>query len=423
MLGLALVAAALAAPDDATVVVFTASNRGELRPCGCPGAVYGGLAKRARVLRALEEEVGGFALLDAGDALFPNEVINSANRAPRVEMAKGILEALNQMDYDAVALGPLDLERGTPSLVEDPLVEAWSELPAVVLDAGGGKVVVARLDEAGLSPVASTGVPLVVLTSVDDAEIPTLLPEGVVPWLIVSSAPGATLSNPLLGWAGDIPVIRPTPKGKELGVAWMWTEKQAVESSGELVVVDEMNQVAEIAAGHHRVRLELRKIPRNTPDVSEVEAILRAAELRAQKADVGEPWQEWAGQSFGGVAACVGCHPGEVRKWETTAHAGAWAALEVDGSHQKVECVGCHSTGQGVDGGFQRPAAAGGLQDVQCEVCHGPSLQHAYDPGQAMPPQRVPTEQTCRTCHEADRTSAHWAFGWALPVAGCQVAE
>src|SRR5690606_32526246 len=91
-------------------------------------------------------------------------------------------------------------------------------------------------------------------------------------------------------------------------------------------------------------------------------------------------WVAPAGSPYAGADACAGCHEAEHAQWRGTPHANAWATLERERRAMDADCYACHATGVGADGGPTRPAAVGGLRDVQCEACHGPSRAHAARP-------------------------------------------
>lgn len=77
---------------------------------------------------------------------------------------------------------------------------------------------------------------------------------------------------------------------------------------------------------------------------------------------------------------CGNCHSGFQASWVTTAHASAHATLEASPGKQAF-CYSCHTvTGKGnAVGGTASGYDAvqvNTYQDVQCENCHGPGLQH-----------------------------------------------
>jgi hypothetical protein len=87
-----------------------------------------------------------------------------------------------------------------------------------------------------------------------------------------------------------------------------------------------------------------------------------------------------AGQpGFIGTDACTDCHDEERKVWDGTAHARAYATLQKDFKEYNLDCVSCHVTGYGKPGGstvtFNEK-----LQNVGCEVCHGPGSLHMKEP-------------------------------------------
>lgn len=103
---------------------------------------------------------------------------------------------------------------------------------------------------------------------------------------------------------------------------------------------------------------------------------------------------------FVGDRECARCHEEATNFWRTTAHAHAWKTLVDGGKQADLECVGCHVTGYGHVGG----SALGftkGLENIQCEVCHGPGSRHVEEEGLEEPALvhlEVP-ESTCMQCH------------------------
>lgn len=89
------------------------------------------------------------------------------------------------------------------------------------------------------------------------------------------------------------------------------------------------------------------------------------------------------------LTVCGNCHVGQQQRWETTAHADAWATLQNSGQTQAV-CEGCHTVNPkgspmaGTDGGYVGTNDAR-YQDVQCESCHGPGLTHVENPDASQP--------------------------------------
>ncbi|MCO4771691.1 MAG: cytochrome c family protein [Deltaproteobacteria bacterium] len=111
------------------------------------------------------------------------------------------------------------------------------------------------------------------------------------------------------------------------------------------------------------------------------------------------------GRRYGGMDTCVGCHPAEYASWGRSDHRGAYATLREHAEHRNPDCLACHSTGFGKEGGFADPQADTRLLNVQCEACHGAMASHAREAGTGsavLAPSRglTVTEATCTRCHD-----------------------
>ncbi len=101
---------------------------------------------------------------------------------------------------------------------------------------------------------------------------------------------------------------------------------------------------------------------------------------------------------FVGIDACSKCHKEARAVWDGTSHAKAYATLADQNKQFNLDCVSCHVTGYGEAGGSTVTHVAG-LENVQCEVCHGPGSKHARDPKHVTPPK--PKGDRCLTCHHS----------------------
>ncbi|HYV68020.1 MAG TPA: multiheme c-type cytochrome, partial [Myxococcales bacterium] len=127
--------------------------------------------------------------------------------------------------------------------------------------------------------------------------------------------------------------------------------------------------------------------------------------------------------SPGKAKGCVECHETASQFWGKTGHSHAYETLVSVRKQFSLDCVRCHVTGWQQPGGVCRidrtqvggPGFEGhgkGRQDVQCEMCHGPSSEHAKDP-----PGHIATEvpaTVCMRCHEA-ANSPHFDDGRYRP--------
>ncbi|MBX3192920.1 MAG: hypothetical protein KF819_38400 [Labilithrix sp.] len=99
-----------------------------------------------------------------------------------------------------------------------------------------------------------------------------------------------------------------------------------------------------------------------------------------------------------GVEICTSCHEEPRAVWDKTAHAGAYATLSKQFKEFNLDCVSCHVTGYDRPGG-STVTHVGDLQNVQCEVCHGPGSSHVKAPEKVKTPISKPQPDACLSCH------------------------
>ena len=116
------------------------------------------------------------------------------------------------------------------------------------------------------------------------------------------------------------------------------------------------------------------------------------------------------------LTTCGNCHVSHQGKWETTAHASAWAALPVGAPAFCADCHTVNENGNAVDtaAGYHKVQSPA-YRDVQCESCHGPGFTHASTPDASVPPlARIALSNpgaSCASCHSGDHTP--FAEQWA----------
>jgi hypothetical protein len=101
-----------------------------------------------------------------------------------------------------------------------------------------------------------------------------------------------------------------------------------------------------------------------------------------------------------GVAVCTKCHAEAKAFWDGTRHAHAYATLADQDKQFNLDCVSCHVTGYEQPGGSSVTHVSG-LENVQCEVCHGPGSAHAAKPKGVAPVRKKPLGDLCVSCHHA----------------------
>jgi Cytochrome c554 and c-prime len=102
--------------------------------------------------------------------------------------------------------------------------------------------------------------------------------------------------------------------------------------------------------------------------------------------------------SYVGIETCATCHPAPRDVWSKTSHAHAYATLSKQFKELNLECVGCHVTGYEQPGG-STVTHVDRLEDVQCEVCHGPGSRHVQNPTDRTRIVASPSTAKCLECH------------------------
>ncbi len=80
--------------------------------------------------------------------------------------------------------------------------------------------------------------------------------------------------------------------------------------------------------------------------------------------------------SFATNFKCRLCHRDFFIGRKHDVHDHAFAKVLETGHGETAQCLGCHTTGYGVKGGFKSPILTPRLANVQCEGCHGPGSEH-----------------------------------------------
>ncbi len=88
---------------DTLTLLFTNSTNGYLESCDCPDNPFGGLVRRATLVKELKKDNPQVILLDGGDTLSPY---------PDALSAKYVFLAMEKVGYDAIALGDQELILG-----------------------------------------------------------------------------------------------------------------------------------------------------------------------------------------------------------------------------------------------------------------------------------------------------------------------
>ena len=374
-------------------ILYTGALGGELEPCGCsPKTESGGLARLAGYISKewtrADAGAGPYVLVDAGGAFDKD--------TPQARLkARTLLRAFAMMGYSAVAIhkenpfGPLSGPDSSGFL--KPLIRKY-KLPVISEGQSGKESVVLRKNPFDVFISADPkstkeGHVNILLTDRPLSELRAMLKSNAnnVRWDVVVTSYVEILEEPAR--EGKTLIVSGYPKGRKLGILTL-----SIGTAGK--VTDFNHRWQDLGA-------DVAEDPKLRAILKEYDALvaklLTAEEKkRAATAESGGPYL--------GVSACTECHRPFVESWQKTRHSRAFATLTRVGKSMDPECIRCHSTGYGIEGGFFSIRTTPALGDVQCEVCHGPGEEHLEDFSSPMGPMGAVTKARCLTCHTTDNS-------------------
>ncbi len=398
-------------PQDVTVFI-SGDTAGWITPCGCTSNQSGGLSRRATLIRTARDVVPVMAL-DVGGAVVGNSPYDYVK-------LRAILAGQMKMDLDAFNIGGPETQFTAAQLrklTEDlnvPFVSANLRdrddqpiAPAVRMIARGGQkiavtgVVDPKLvgdDLRAIDPYRSVydairgrqADRIIVLAYMEEPELKELarkLPDVDA----VLGGPTGQVVPPNM--VGHVLVGSSTNKGKfllqmELPVTGT-ALAEIVEVSAD---IEESSQQQENLRAFYERLAEADFAPSETQFVS---TRLVTAES----------------QQISGSESCNACHQVDNALWHDSAHAHAWHSLQTTGAQVDPACQRCHTTGYGLNRGFETVADSKSLVDVGCENCHGPSQRHVAEPTIRTP---FVAKEQCISCHDHENSptfeyDSYWA--------------
>jgi hypothetical protein len=116
--GVASVAGVMMTAQNSYAVTVVHSNDvlGEIEPCGCRTNPLGGYARKANLLKSLKDRE--IIQIDAGDLLFPSQVIPELLKQQSEFQARYVLKTLDELHQDVVVPGEKDLAMGTGTFLK-----------------------------------------------------------------------------------------------------------------------------------------------------------------------------------------------------------------------------------------------------------------------------------------------------------------
>ncbi|MCC6420646.1 MAG: hypothetical protein IT429_20605 [Gemmataceae bacterium] len=464
-------------PRPDVALLLSGQQHGYYQPCGCSSPQYGGLVRRFNFLKMIEERGWPVVAVDLG------EIADAPSRAGVLTLLKYeySMKALRRMDYTAVSFGltetalPLHEAMGSYALnnpsprvlgtnlltrvkTGDPFHEtiwAWQVgapkgAPAVGVIALHGPSVEKRIKDPDvrfhrdtaavldrtLAELKAKRVELVALLyhgTLQEAErcvsycaqrrkaSPDLPPVGVVLCLTEEDTPPSTPDR-----VGDTCIVRVGHKGRYVGVVGAYRTGRPDRPWDLRYQLIQVGPEFETPAGKEKDHPVMDLIEEYAERVKAGDYLAKAVRLQ-KKHSVQLAFPK---STYVGSEACQGCHKQAYKVWADSKHAHAHDTL-VSATGPKLrqfdpECITCHVTGFGLEGGFREARATDFLKHVGCESCHGPCSEHAENPKMRRnpellkainpfktPPNETPQAQTlrlnrlhdsCFQCHDNDNS-------------------
>lgn len=354
-------------------IIYTGALGAELEPCGCsPKTVAGGLARLSGFIKANKDGLAPYILIDAGGSM-------GADTPQGRLKAEALARSFSMIGYDGVALSEKDLK--LPSDLIAGLVKK-NNIPALSIGKGAPyesaietKKGAFRINISADPKALKKGVLNILLTEVPSDKAASVAVRG---WDVIVSSSGETLEKPL-SLKGTL-VTAGYPKGKKLGILTL--------------DIDEKGKIRSFKQRWQALDEDIAEDPT-------IRKVLDEYDLKVAELTKDEERELASGGPYIGVTGCVECHRPFWEVWDKTRHSGAFASLERVGKSKDPECVVCHVTGYGDEGGFYSAKLTPGLANIQCEACHGPGREHIIDFANPMRPVAQPT---CLRCHTKENS-------------------
>lgn len=406
---LTLLMGCTALPDQAesrsgeVLIVYSGNVLGELKPCGCDKEEdQGGIERRMSYLKQVKEP--NTLLVDLGDNF------KGSTRQGKLK-ALTLMKALARMNYDAITLGDKDLLYGNGflgSIPNIPWVAANLQLEGLTLPpsrtrvlANGLKIFVTAVADPDLFYTSSNTTlsdPLAALQHQLNAARKSESPDLVVvlthmprdKGLKFLDLPGVDIViNGHIEKDSDL--IDMSPVEKEGGKIFV-APGPLGQKMGELRV--RINPDGEKTYQQKMVRLG-SKAPMD-PAMTQLYNAYNAEVEELFMATLAAKRKQKQNRVYATDQACLTCHAKEYDLWSKTGHSRAYAALQEVNKSFDPECLVCHTVGFGKPGGFISEIDTPELKNVQCEMCHGPRLEHTQNPKGGAAKQ---AKAACGQCH------------------------
>ncbi len=396
----------LASKGSEILIVYSGNALGELKPCGCDKEEeQGGIERRMTYIKNILKQTTNSLIVDLGDNF------KEPTRQGKLK-AEFFVNSLAQMKYDAIALGDKDLIygnqfleklKGVPWLASNIHLEKIDLPPYIIKSFSNGlKVAIISAADPGIFYVSEHSNFKVVDPQKSVRNIITFLKKKEKPDLVVLLSHMRRVDGlKMLGIEGvDVvinghiekdtdeinmePIIKegkifvqPGPLGQKMGEI-----RIHFQPDGKMEFKQKMVRLDSKIANDQQMT-ELYQVYN-----SKVEELFFASlEERKKKKQI---------QIFATQKSCQNCHPEAHKTWSGSQHSRAYETLKRVNKSFDPECLICHTTGFNKVGGFLSEMDTPELKNVQCEMCHGPRLEHSKAPAGGFAKE---ANTACKQCH------------------------
>ncbi len=388
-------------------LIYSGNTLGELKPCGCAREEdQGGIERRQaylKNLRALGKEV---VLIDTGDSF------KEPTRQGQIK-AKFLMKSMDRMLYDAVALGDKDLIYGgkfltqfkfIPWVASNIKVEEAAGFPPYRLKklSNGTQIAFFSLAEpelfysgthAGITITSPQETLQFLFNQIREFANPDLFilmthMQRKKALQFLDSEDVDIIINGHINKETDIIDMNPVRRNGKIFVQ----ASPRSQKMGELLVSVNTNGLKNFQ--HQMVRLD-SKIPFD-PEMEKLYADYNSIIEEIFLQTLATRKNKFKKQIYATGTSCKTCHEKAHEIWQESRHSQAYATLKRVNKAFDPECLTCHTLAFNEPGGFVSENNTPELANVQCEICHGPGLEHAKDPKQGWSPNAA---QACKKCH------------------------
>lgn len=358
--------AATAFADDPVIrIYYTGAIRGELEPCGCsPALQSGGLSRLSEFVRNERAAKRDFILIDAGNSAgkdtaqgrLKTETLVKAFSIIGFDAVAGLSEDANASGFEAGLFAKYKI-----ASIQDNKANKTTD--SIIVRRAKHKVNI-TINPHGQKKNALN----VLLTEKKAAEVSR------IGWDVIITSSGELIEAPVV--KDNTIIVSGYERGQKLGMLSL-----RVDMSGK-IRLDSHNW---------------QPLPLDAPEDAAVRKIITEYDHAVAELMKDEETRQAGSGPYLGAFSCKDCHAPHFESYGATGHPKAFEALEKAGKSRNPECVVCHTTGYGTDGGFISKTSTPGLAGVGCEVCHGPGKEHLDDLSRQV--FRSISAEVCLKCH------------------------